>query len=284
MAAVARLALLAPHLYHTAAALVYRHQEIGVHRVAVAERSPRQVASHHVPRGLVDFGQTLVLFWTLGKLRHHLLKAHVVNLTHKLAVPPTGVAHIEVGHEHIGQHGRSPAVLFLQGIVPAVPLAHHRHTADEELAHGETVHLVHLVHLHHIFQQGVQCLGLRLLVAVSRRAARLRALVDVGAYHVAHQAADEVVLQRHLPLHLDVLLLGHHLAVHTHHVAPLVAVGVAFVALALAAEAVARRVVALRLHEYLLATAPLVAVDGLAAHNAVGAVLARRQLHAAQPV
>ena len=93
-----------------------------------------------------------------------------------------------------------------------------------------------------------------LLVPVTRRTGRFGGLTAVHTYDVAHKPTDEVCLQRYVALREDILLLCHLLAVHTYHVAPLVAVVITLVTLPVLAKAVHRIIIVLRLDKYLLRT------------------------------
>ena len=122
MAAVSRLALLAPHLYHPASAFVSRREEVGVYPVtAIAKLLPCVYARSLVSCLSVDFCQTCIILRRLGKLLAYLPETDIVYLTHKTAVPRTEVAHIVVDEKIVGLNIVCPALHLV--IPPAIPLA-----------------------------------------------------------------------------------------------------------------------------------------------------------------
>ena len=253
MAAVSRFALLAPHLNDTASAFVSRCEEVGVYPVtAIAKLLPCVYARAFVSRLSVDFCQTCIIVGGLGKLLAYLPETDIVYLTNKRTVPCTEVTHVVVDEEIVGLHIVSPALHLV--IAPTVPLTMCHHAAYQILLHTSGIEFRHAVQLHVVLQHGTHRFCLLLLVAVASRASWFGGLAAVHTNHVTHKPTNEVGLQWYVSLREDILLLSHLLAVHTYHVAPLVAVVVTLVTLPVLAEAVHCIVVVLRLDKYLLRT------------------------------
>ena len=197
----------------------------------------------------VDLPQTVEVLGCLGKLPAEALETHIVYLSEQAHIPTAEVAHVVVDEEVVRLHVVRPTVALV--VPPAEPFAVHHKPADEKLFHRACVDIIHAVKLHVALQDGAHRLAELLFVAVAGRTGRLLALAPVHAQHGTHEPADDVVLQGHVPLALDILFLAHRLPVNGYRVVPLVAVGVTFVPLPLLAETPHVVPCRLRFHEHI---------------------------------
>ena len=127
VATVARLALLAPYLNHSATSRFAREQEVITAQARISELVGTAGKIPLVPRMGIDVGKTLIVLGTPGKLTYQVNKTHVVHLSNARAIPSAEVAHIAVDEEVVRLHIVRPAVKL--AVAPAVPLAMNNETA-----------------------------------------------------------------------------------------------------------------------------------------------------------
>ena len=244
---VSRLLFLSPQLNDTASSRLTREQEVIVFQTAVSETLCIRGNILSACRPLVDVTQFPVILGAGSELFTQLSERNIVYLAKNRHVPTSKISHIVVDEEIVWLHIVSPTILL--AVSPTIRLAMCDETANQKLLHRSGIHLCHTIELHITLQYRTHSFSQLLFVPVSCRTGRLFHLATINTEHALYQPAYKVVFERHITLTLDVLLLGHSLAVNANLVVPLETIRVTLVAFPVPTEVLHLVPIVLRLHK-----------------------------------
>ena len=130
-----------------------------------------------------------------------------MQLAYERAIPVPAILH-RVEEDAVGVNLVNPHI----GLSPAVSVTDFLKTdaRDKELLEGAAVELLQAVMLVGILHGSTHQLAQTLFLPVARHTHRLSLVVAELPQHRLDHLANEVILQRHLALLADILLLGHH--------------------------------------------------------------------------